>query len=112
MKLITKDLQSKFPALYSNEDKPVGDHMVIAKFFTPDADWTWYATEYDPNEGTFFGLVEGFVTELGYFTLEQLENTKGPMGLPVERDLYFKNVTLKEIDPTLAAESADAPELA
>ena len=112
MKLITKDLQSKFPALYSNEDNPVGDHMVIAKFFTPDADWTWYATEYDPNEGTFFGLVEGFETELGYFTLEQLENTKGPMGLPVERDLYFKNVTLKEIDPTLAAESADAPELA
>ena len=40
------------PALYSQEDKG-GDAKIAVKFFTPDADWTWYATEFD-GEDTFF----------------------------------------------------------
>ena len=34
------------------------------KFFTPDSNWTWYATEFD-GEDTFFGLVQGFETPFG-----------------------------------------------
>ena len=53
------------PKLYSQEEK--GDEAVAyVKFFTPWSNWTWYATEFD-GEDTFFGLVIGLETELGYF---------------------------------------------
>jgi len=99
---MTKAVEASLPALYSNEDKPAGAAVAVVKFFTPDTDWTWYATEYNPEERTFFGLVDGFVKELGYFNLDELKTLRGPFGLPVERDLYWKPTPLKEVDPKLA----------
>ena len=65
--------------MYSQEDTP--DPMVVVKFFTPDAGWTWYAIEgspvdedgyYDTDKEKvdflFFGLVSGLEVELGYFS--------------------------------------------
>ena len=49
------------------------------------------------RDDTFFGLVAGHEIELGYFSLCELEEAKGPLGLPIERDLYFKPKTLKEL---------------
>ncbi len=37
----------------------------------------------------FFGLVDGFERELGYFSLSELESVHGPYGVGIERDLYF-----------------------
>ena len=37
----------------------------------------------------FFGLVCGMERELGYFSLAELQSVRGPLGLRVERDLYF-----------------------
>jgi len=45
----------------------------------------------------FFGLVKGFEEEFGYFTLSELEGVTGPMGLKIERDLYFKPCKLSEL---------------
>ena len=59
------------------------------KFFTPDSSWTWYVTEFDPAERRCFGLVIGHERELGYFSLAELESVRGPLGLPIERDLDF-----------------------
>ena len=59
--------------------------------------WTWYATEYDPDQRLFFGRVDGFESELGYFGLAELEDARGPQGLRVERDLYFRPTRLSEI---------------
>ena len=67
MKLLTKEIRKTVPELYSQEEK--GDEAVAyIKFFTPWSNWTWYATEFD-REDTFFGLVIGLETELGYFSL-------------------------------------------
>jgi hypothetical protein len=84
--------------------------MVVAKLFTPDGAWTWYAIEgspvdedgyYDTDKPkvdfVFFGLVSGIEVELGYFTLSELESVRGAFGLPVERDLYFEPVRLSEV---------------
>lgn len=87
MKLLTKEIEKKLPALYSQEE--VKDPMVMVKFFTPWGNWTWYATEYNPEDRLFFGKVVGIETELGYFSLEELESIKGPWGLSIERDLSF-----------------------
>ena len=52
----------------------------------------------------FFGLVDGHERELGYFVLSELEEVRGPMGLPIERDLYWQPKTLAEIAPEMFKE--------
>ena len=87
MQLMTQEIRKKIPALYEQDGK--GDEAIIyAKFFTPDANFTWYALEFD-GEDTFFGLVKGMGTGLGYFSLKELQSVRGSMGLPVERDRNF-----------------------
>lgn len=95
MKLITPELLERFREIGRQEEAK--DPLVIAKFFTPDAGWTWYATEYDEAEEMFFGLVVGFEAELGYFSLAELESARGSLGLPVERDLYFSERPLSQV---------------
>ena len=89
---MTQALKKRFPKLYENEKKDPKDIKVVAKYFTPDSSWTWYATEFDGND-LFFGLVDGFEPELGYFSLMELESTVGPFGLKIERDMWFKEGT-------------------
>ena len=43
MKLLTKEIINKLPSLYSQEQNE--DPVCNLKFFTPDADWTWFITE-------------------------------------------------------------------
>lgn len=95
MKLITKEIEKKLEKypLYSQDGK--GDNaVVIAKFFPPWGGMSFYATEGNKlpdGDIEFFGMVTNCgEAELGYFTLSQLESLRGPWGLKVERDLYFK----------------------
>ena len=87
MKLLTQELLQKLPPLYATEH--VDDPMVICKFFYPDFSWSWYAIEFDGKD-ICFGFVDGDFPELGYFSLVELQNTRGKWGLPIERDLYCK----------------------
>ena len=96
MKLLTKELIKKFPPLNANDGKDPSEVPIIAKFFDPTGSWTWYATEYD-GEDMFFGLVNGFEKELGYFSLSELQSVKGLLGLGIERDLHFKGKTLADV---------------
>jgi hypothetical protein len=93
--LLDEESREKLPALYSNEEEGL-DAVAQVKFFTPDAGWTWYASEFDGDD-ILFGLVDGLELELGYFSLEELKSVKGPMGLPIERDMHYKPKTLKEL---------------
>ncbi len=99
VKLMPEELKQKLPRLYAQETLGA-DAVAYVKYFTPDSGWTWYATEFDGDD-IFFGLVEGFEKELGYFSLGELEAARGPMGLPIERDLYWKPKTLREIAPEI-----------
>lgn len=96
MQLLTKELRAKLPKLYETEKIPCGEKTAIVKFFTPDSSWTWYACEFD-GEDRFFGWVHGLEKEWGYFSLKELESVRGPWGLAVERDLYFKPTKIKDI---------------
>jgi len=99
MKLLTKEIRKKLPPLYSQDGKG-GKAVALVKYFSPSSSWTWYASEFD-GEDTFFGLVDGQFKELGYFSLKELEEVRGPMGLPIERDLYWHPKTLEEIAPEM-----------
>lgn len=99
MLLITKEIEKKlgrYP-LYSQDGKGK-DAEVICKFFTPDSSFTWLVLEGDPcgDDWEFFGAVQNYPYdwEYGYFTLSQLKQVRGHFGLPIERDLYAKNMKL------------------
>lgn len=95
MELLPDELRAVLPPIYTNEK--IGDKAYApVKFFTPAGSWTWYATEFDGDD-TFFGLVSGFELELGYFSLSELESVRGPLGLPIERDLYYTPQTVQEL---------------
>ena len=70
MKLLTEELRAKLPKLY--EQEKLGENAIVhCKFFTPWSNWTWLVLEFDGKD-TFFGLVYGHETELGYFSLSEL----------------------------------------
>ena len=88
-------LANQVPPLYATES--IADPTVWIKLFTPDSNWTWYLTECDPSEKLAFGLVAGSDTELGYFSLAEMEDSRGPLGLRIERDLHFKPQPLSQV---------------
>ncbi len=88
---MTKELEERFRQIGNQEE--VKDPVVIAKFFNPAGSGTWLATEYNPKDKIFFGYVSIFgdhCDEWGSFSLEELESVKGPLGIGIERDLYFE----------------------
>jgi hypothetical protein len=91
MILLPDELAARLPALGATEHE--ADPVVRVKFFTPMSSWTWYVLEYDPEQRLFFGLVDGFEEELGYFSLAELES----LGWRIERDLYFKPTPLSGV---------------
>ena len=98
--LLPEWLAAEIPALYSQEG--VEDPLIRVKFFTPDSSWTWYVLEYsavapDGAERLCFGLADGHEQELGYFSVAELERVRGPMGLRIERDLYFTPCPLSQV---------------
>lgn len=93
--LLDQDSREKLPSLYSGEEVGL-EALAQVKFFTPDSSWTWYASEFD-GEDIFFGLVSGFEVELGYFSLKEMQEVRGPLGLPIELDLYFEPKSLREL---------------
>ena len=113
MKLLPKEIREQLPPLYSQDGKG-GKAVVYVKYFTPSSSWSWFAVEGEPvldssqNEVDFkfFGLVFGHEREFGYFLLSELEEVRGPMGLPIERDLWFKPKTLEEIAPEMFQEKS------
>ena len=100
MKLMTEELKRKIPPLYSQEN--VEDPIVYVKYFLPGTNWTWYVLEFDGKD-TFFGYVDGIYPELGYFSLSELEKLRGPLGLKVERDLYWKPRPLSKVKKEIMA---------
>lgn len=103
MKLLTKAIKEKLKANavksqgvgsadFQREVKPV------VKFFNPTGVGTWLISEMD-NDGIMFGLCDlGMGSpELGYVSLQELEEVKLPFGLSIERDIHWEaNKTIIE----------------
>jgi hypothetical protein len=79
------------------------DFEPVAKLFVPWGAATFLITECD-GDGLAFGLSDlGFGTpELGYISLDELSEIRGPGGLCVEEDLHFRS------DKPLSGYAADA----
>ncbi len=76
MQLLTKKIITALPKIYATDGVPLDEKIIICKFFTPDANWTWFVFEGEPNGNTFnnqevdykfFGMVHGLERAMGYF---------------------------------------------
>ena len=98
MKLLTKTIHDKLLANGRKQDEVRGtaeeiDFHPVVKLFTPDAQCTWLLTELDPESPDIaFGLCDLGMgcPELGSVRISELESVRGLIGLPVERDRFFK----------------------
>ena len=97
MKLMTKEITHK-----AQEQYPLGSDMdnqfIVAKFFDPCGTWSWYLMNQDPDDSDYlWGIVKGNEIEVGSFSLSELQNYKGSLGIGIERDLYFMPINATEL---------------
>ena len=94
--LIPESILENIPDLYETERSI--NPICRIKLFTPDSQWTWYIIEFSKEDkDTCYGYVKAFESELGYFSLSEIESIKGPLGLKVERYISFKTTDLKTL---------------
>ena len=84
----------QIPPLYHNENN--ANPLAVIKLFTPDSSWQLFIMESDGDD-QLFGLVAGLETEFGYTSLAELKSATGPMGLHIERDLWFHPTQVREL---------------
>ncbi len=95
MMLITKAINAKLEANYTAQQFH-GDGACLnppLKLFNPCGAATWLISERDTDEpDQLFGLCDlGFgCPELGWVSLAEIEAVKGPLGIGIERDRWFK----------------------
>lgn len=99
MKLLTKDLREKLPALYATENQSEDEKQVVCKFFDPCGRGTWFVIEFD-GEDTLFCWCKSPLgedcDELGYASLSELASVRNRSGLGIERDLHWTPCSLAE----------------
>ena len=95
MKLLTEEMKERLPEPEEIRDEE--DPKVLAKFFHPTSGWTWYITAFEPEREIFLGLVDGQFLEYGSFSLKELKEVSGALGLGIERDKYFDPVSLSKL---------------
>ena len=92
--LIPQEIRKTIPPLYATEEQK--DPIVYVKLFLDG--WTWFMTEMSMDGDICFGyVVSPFGKELGYFSLNEINEAKGSLGTSIERDLYFKPTKLSQI---------------
>ncbi len=95
MKLITPELEARFKEVGNQSE--VDNPLIIAKFFDPVGSATWYATHYDAETETCYGYVTGLgFDEWGSFSVKELESIQRPLGVTIERDIYFDEISFND----------------
>ena len=110
--LIPKDLPVH--KLYGQNKTSIDETIVWVKLFSPGS-WTWYITEYDPEDRIAFGYVMGFENEWGYISIGEMDEMNRSWkssltGLSctfVERDLHFKPITFGDLKWSILRKGSD-----
>jgi len=96
MQLMTKAISEAARKQY-----PQGSDLeqkVVAKFFDPCSQWTWFLLNQDPEDPDYlWGIVKGFEVEIGSFSLSELQRTRNKLGIGIERDKFFTPTRAKDV---------------
>ena len=97
MKLLTPELLALFKKDPSKED--LEDPIVLAKFTTKDASYTWYITQLIEEEQLFYGYIVGDFKEWGYIPFKELLNEEAhiDIGEPAKQDMDFVPQAFSEL---------------
>ena len=98
MQLLTDEIKSILPPLYSTESTPCDDKEIIVKFFNPLGSQTWEiveGSEEPDGEWLLFGKCDlGYGPEWGYVSLNELKSLDVGFGLGIERDIMVGDSSL------------------
>ena len=92
MKLLTDEIKNVLPKLGETETTSCDDKTFVCKFFNPMGRGEWLVVEGEEQpdgDWLFFGRVDLFEKEWGYFSLSELESVDVGFGLGIERDICF-----------------------
>ncbi len=74
------------------------NQKVVAKFFNPAGEGTWFLMNQDPEDPDYcWGIVKLHEIEEGSFSLSELQHYRGKFGLGIERDLSFRPMTALDV---------------
>lgn len=91
------EIINALPALYSTEAVAVADKVIVAKWFSPYSNFTWYAVEFEPTTRNIFCYVQSDFSEWGYSNLDEMQAVTVFNGVPgVERDTSWEPITVRE----------------
>ena len=96
MKLLTKKITEQAQKQYKKSNN-IDDQMIVAKFFNPMGSWTWYLMNLHEDKDYAWGIVDGFAVEMGSFSMSELQSTKLPLGLGIERDILFQPIQARQL---------------
>jgi hypothetical protein len=101
MKLVTKAMLKRLPALDSMPQVPLEERQALARFFTPWDDWSWYVLEgsqQPDGDIVFLGyVVSSHGADFGSFSLSDLQQDFDARCMRVERDKMFVPCSVAEL---------------
>ena len=95
MKLLTKSITEKAKKQYDEGSDM--EQMVVAKFFNPIGNGTWYLMNLADDEDYAWGIVDLFAVEVGSFSMRELQGIQLPLNMGIERDKYFEPMPANEL---------------
>ena len=101
MKLLTKEITEKATKQYDEGSDM--EQMVVAKFFNPIGNGTWYLMNLADDEDYAWGIVDMFAVEMGSFSMKELQSLELPLNMGIERDKYFEPIKASELWKELIA---------
>lgn len=101
MKIITKEIEAAFAKQGYTGNKSAKDIKIVLKLFNPTGAGTWYLYEKEDDDiyWAFVNLGDAEMAECGRVSMQELTSFRGRFGLPLERDMHFKpmSMTLQEV---------------
>jgi hypothetical protein len=75
-------------------DKGFDKIVARVRLFNPTGAGTWWIAAYDADSMIAWGVAEIHEREVGSFSLRELAEFRGRFGLPIERDVHYRPITV------------------
>jgi hypothetical protein len=87
----------RLPTYAELGDRPLAEITAKIRLFNPTGIGTWWIAAYHPEDGNAWGVAELQCREIGSFSMVELVEFRGRMGLPIERDLHYQPVSIAQL---------------
>lgn len=96
MKILTQEIENAFKKQGKTGRKSAKDIFIVLKLFNPAGGQTWYLYEKEDDDiyWAFVNLGDYEMSECGTVSMSELMSLRLPFGLHVERDKFFKPLSM------------------